>query len=88
MTRDRRGGNNPQFGKEKSFLRPETIEKLKKKIYVYDVTEDYKLIGCYGTVECSKVLKMGKDTLTNKLNTGSLHRGKYFFSRVPYTKDS
>lgn len=85
MTRDKFGANNPQFGKKKS---EETIEKLTKKIYVYDVTEGYKLVGVYGTVECSKVLKMGKDTLANKLKTGSLHRGKYFFSRVPYVKDS
>lgn len=85
MTKDRSGINNPQFGKAKS---KETIEKLTKKVYVYDATEDYKLLGVYGTVECVKLLKMGKDTLTNKIKTGTLHRGKYFFTREPYVKGS
>lgn len=45
MTKDRSGVNNPQFGKAKS---KETIEKLTKKVYVYDATEDYKLVGFMG----------------------------------------
>ena len=56
MMKDRYGANNPQFGKVRS---EEHRKKLSRLIYVYDASDDYKLIGVYGTVECTKELKIG-----------------------------
>lgn len=66
----------------------ETLKKLRKLVYVYDVTRDYELVGVYGTVECSKVFEMGKETVGKRLKDGLIHRGKYYFSREPYVKSS
>lgn len=74
--RDKRGKNNPQYGKSKSI---ETLAKLKKLVYVYDV-KDMTFIGSYGTVECSKSFKMAKDTLTKYLNLNKPYKGKLFSS--------
>jgi group I intron endonuclease len=74
---DKKGKNNPMYGLKKSAF---TIEKISKKVYVYDY-ETKNLIGSYSTVECSKYLKMGKDTLTKYLNNGLPYKNK-LFSRI------
>ena len=66
QTKDKKGINNPMFGKIKSA---ETINKLQKIISVYDY-KTKNFIAAYSTVECSKFFKMGKDTLTKYLNNG------------------
>ena len=64
--KDKKGENNPMFGKKKSQI---TIAKLQKLIYVYEAgTLNY--IGAYSTVLCSKEFKMGKYTLTKYLKNG------------------
>ena len=75
--RDKKGKNNPMYGLKKSAI---TIEKITKKIYVYD-DETKNLIGTYSTVECAKVFKMGKDTLTKYLKNGLPYKNK-LFSRI------
>jgi len=75
--RDRKGKNNSMFGKIKS---PNTIAKLQKLVYVYEA-DNLKLIGIFPTVECAKLFKMGKDTLTKYLNSNLPFKGK-LFSRV------
>ena len=85
MMKDRYGANNPQFGKVRS---EEHRKKLSRLIYVYDASDDYKLIGVYGSVECAKELKIGLETIKKRMETGSIYRGKYFFSREPYSKSS
>jgi group I intron endonuclease len=77
QSKDRKGKNNPMFGVLKS---PATIAKLQKLVYVYEA-ETRKLIAIFSTVECSKHFKMGKDTLTKYLNSGTTFKGK-IFSRV------
>jgi hypothetical protein len=62
--RDKAGFNNPMFGKVKS---EETLAKLRpcfasQMIYVYDVTQNYKLLGVYSTVMCS-LFKLSINTL-------------------------
>lgn len=80
QTKDKTGSNNPMFGVKKS---EETLAKLRKVVYCYDVTDDYKLLGVYPTVECFRKFNMGYDTLTKRLADGKIHKGKYLFSRVP-----
>ena len=72
--RDKKGINNPQFGKKKSAI---TLAKLIKLVYVYN-SEDMFLIGAYSTVECSKKFKMGKDTLSKYLRSGLPYKGKIY----------
>lgn len=64
--RNKAGVNNPAFGLNKS---PETIVKLTKLVYVYN-SLDTTYLGSYSTVQCSKVFKMGKDTLSKYLENG------------------
>lgn len=71
------GVNNPQYGKIKSST---TIQKLIKLVYVYN-SEDKSFIGCYSTIQCSKIFKMGKDTLSKYLLNGQPFKGK-IFSRI------
>ena len=72
--KDKKGENNPMFGKKKSQI---TIATLQKLIYVYEAgTLNY--IGAYPTVLCSKEFKMGKDTLTKYVNTNKPFKGKLF----------
>lgn len=59
QTKDKSGVNNPQYGVIKSA---ETVAKLTKLIYVYDVASN-TLIGAFKTVDCFKHFKIGKDTL-------------------------
>lgn len=79
-TKNRDGANNPMFGKTKS---EETLDKTRKMIYVYDVKDNYRLLGIYPTVVCLKKYKLSSDTLTARLDQGMIHNKKYFFSREP-----
>ena len=64
--RDKKGVNNPYFGKIKSL---ETIAKLTKLVYVYN-SLDLSYIGEFSTTNCSKHYNMGKDTLTKYIKNG------------------
>lgn len=75
------GIHNPQFGQIKSA---DTIIKLSKLIYVYNLV-DKTYIGSYSTVQCSKVFKIGKDTLSKYLKNGHPYKGK-LFSHVKWHK--
>jgi len=72
--KDRRGPNNPLFGKTKS---PSTLAKITKVVYVYNYL-DMSLIGKYSTVNCSKEFKMGNDTLSKYIKSGLPYKGKIF----------
>jgi group I intron endonuclease len=72
--RDKSGANNPQYGVIKS---EDTIQKLTKLVYVYD-KNTLELIGKYGTVECCKTFRIGKDTLPKLLASGKPHKGMLF----------
>jgi group I intron endonuclease len=78
--KDKSGQNNPMYGKKKS---EETLNKLKKMIFVYDVTQNYKLIGVYPTVMCCRIFKICNNTLKKRIENKEIHNNKYFF-----TKDS
>jgi len=75
--RNKVGKNNPQFGIIKS---PTTIAKLTKLIYVYNFL-DKSFLGSYSTVQCTKIFKMGKNTLAKYMSNGLPFKGK-IFSRV------
>lgn len=72
--RDKKGKNNPLYGKVKSNI---TLAKLTKLVYVYSA-ENMEYIGTYPTVECSKTFKMSKDTLTKYIKLGVPYKGKIF----------
>lgn len=72
--RDKKGINNPLFGTKKSRI---TLAKIIKLVYVYNV-EDMFLVGVYPTVECSRIFKMGKDTLSKYLKSGLPYKGKIY----------
>jgi hypothetical protein len=74
QNRDKKGINNPMYGKKKSSI---TLAKITKLVYVYNA-EDLSYIGEYSTVECSKTFKMGKDTLTKYLKLKLPYKGKIF----------
>lgn len=76
--------NNPMFGKPKS---EQTLAKLRKMIFVYDVTQNYKLLGVYPTVMCTRLFKLCNNTLKKRINNKEIHNGKYFFSKDPYDSD-
>jgi group I intron endonuclease len=78
QTKDKSGANNPMFGKSKS---EETLTKLRKMIFVYDVTDNNKLLGVYPTVVCTRTFNIGYETLSKRLLDGKIHKGKYLFSR-------
>lgn len=80
-TRDKTGSNNPQFGRAKTDT---FLAKTRKMIYVYDVTNNYKLLGVYPTVVCTRTFNIGYALLIKRLNDGLLYKNKYFFSREPY----
>jgi hypothetical protein len=71
---DKKGINNPMYGKQKSTT---TIAKLAKLIYVYK-SSDFSFIGVYPTVECSKTFKIGNDTLKKYLNLKIPYKGKFY----------
>lgn len=74
QTRDKKGINNPLFGTPKSIM---TLAKLTKLVYVYNA-KDMSYIGTYSTVNCSKMFKMGKDTLSKYLKSGQAYKGKIY----------
>jgi len=80
-TRDKTGLNNPQFGRAKTVT---FLAKTRKMIYVYDVTNNYKLLGIYPTVVCTRTFNIGYALLIKRLNDGLIYKNKYFFSREPY----
>lgn len=82
--RDKSGENNPKFGNTKS---EQTLAKLRKMIFVYDVTQNYKLLGVYPTVMCTRLFKLCNNTLKKRINNKEIHNGKYFFSKDPYNSD-
>lgn len=84
QTSDKSGSNNPMFGKTKS---DQTLAKLRKMIFVYDVTQNYKLLGVYPTVMCTRIFKLCNNTLTKRINNKEIHVGKYFFSKDPYNSE-
>jgi hypothetical protein len=77
QTRNKKGINNPLFGKTKS---QETIAKLTKLVYVYN-SFDRSFIGEFSTVKCSKHFNMGKDTLIKYIKNGVPFKDK-IFSRI------
>lgn len=79
MSKDRSGVNNPMFGKAKF---EETLAKLKKMVWVYDMDNNYKLLGVFLTVMCTKTFHIGYKTLTKRLQDGKIHKGKYFSNFV------
>jgi hypothetical protein len=72
--KNKKGSNNPLFGKIKS---PTTLTKITKIVYVYNCL-DMSLIGEFSTVNCSKNFKMGKNTLTKYIKNGLPYKGKIF----------
>lgn len=67
---------------------PETLTKLRKMVFVYDVTKNYNppiMCDCRSlpTVVCTRTFHIGYDTLTKRLIDGKIHRDKYFFTRSP-----
>jgi group I intron endonuclease len=98
QTRDKTGANNPSspggslsprnvWGEDGVKKSEDTLAKLRKMVYVYNATDNYKLVGVYATVECFRKFNMGYDTLTKRLSDGKLHKG-YLFSRGPYSPNS
>ena len=72
------------FGKKKSSI---TLAKITKLVYVYKVSEDeLKFIGTFSTVECSKIFKIGKNTLSKFLNSCLPFKGN-IYSRIPLHKE-
>lgn len=80
-TRNKEGSNNPQFGcaKTDNFL-----AKTRKMIYVYEVKDNYKLLGVYPTVVCTRTFNISYSVLIKRVNDGLIHKDKYFFSREPF----
>ena len=75
--KNKKGIHNPMYGIHKS---PETIAKLQKFVYVYNV-ESKTLIGVFTTLECLKTFKMGSDTLAKYIANQMPYKGK-IFSRI------
>lgn len=75
--KDKSGEKNPMYGKTHS---PETLAKIKKRIYVYDaVTKELiKVFSSGATVEAKKDLKIGYDTLKRCSQTHESYKGMIF----------
>lgn len=71
---------NPICGKTKSESE-EFLSKFKKMIFVYDVTQNYKLLGVYPTFMCARIFRLCNNSLTKIINNKEIHKGKYFFSK-------
>ena len=76
--------------KKKSSI---TLAKITKLVYVYKISsagtegdDELKFIGTFSTVECSKIFKLGKDTLSKYLNSGLPFKGN-IYSRIPLHKE-
>lgn len=50
-------------------------------IFVYDVTQNYKLLGVYPTVMCTRIFKLCNNTLTKRIKNKEIHKDKYFFTK-------
>jgi len=74
QTRNKAGINNPNFGVKKSNA---TLAKIIKLVYVYN-SEDLIYFGSFPTVVCSKLFKIGKDTLTKYIKSGLPFKGKIY----------
>ena len=72
--KDKIGHNNPCYGKIKTAS---TLAKITKIVYVYNCL-DMSLIGEYSTVNCARMFKIGKDTLTKYIKSGLPYKGKIF----------
>lgn len=79
-TINKKGSNNTQFGRAKT---ENFLVKTIKVSYVYDVTHNYKLLGVYPTVVCTRTFNISYSVLIKKVNHGSIYNDKYFFSREP-----
>jgi group I intron endonuclease len=78
MNKDRRGSNNPMFGKYKS---EETLAKLRKKVYIYGSSRQF--IKCYDSVGFAiKDLRITSHTIKKYLDTDKLYKDKYFYSEL------
>lgn len=44
-------------------------------MYLFMICETNEFIGKFGTVECSRYLRMGKDTLTKYIDSGKPFKG-------------
>ena len=68
MYKDRKGSNNPMFGKSKS---EDTLAKIRKKVYIYDKNKEF--IKLYDSVgEAVKELHVSSETIKKYLNTNKL----------------
>ena len=65
----------------------ETLAKISKMVWVYDVEKNYKLLGVFPTIVCTKTFHIAYKTLNKRLQDGNIHKGKYF-SRCPFDKES
>nr|WDW20858.1 hypothetical protein [Valsa mali var. pyri (nom. inval.)] len=74
-------GFNPVSGKTKS---EEILSQFKKMIFVYDVTQKYKLLGVYPTFMCARIFRLCNNTLTKLINNKEIYKSKYLFSKEPY----
>lgn len=72
--KNKMGINNPNYGKKKSVL---TLSKITKLVFVYN-SKDLTHLATYSTIECSKVFKMGKDTLQKYILSGKPYKDKLF----------
>jgi hypothetical protein len=57
------------------------LTKLRKMVFVYDVRDNYKLLGVYPTVIWTRTFHISYETLSKRLLDGKIHKGKYLFSR-------
>lgn len=72
---DKTGVNNPMFGKKHSV---QTLAKISKQVFVYDVTTK-ELIKVYsGVVEAKTDLKIGYDTLKKYCESHKPYKGMIF----------
>lgn len=78
MHKDRKGSNNPMFGKEKS---EETLAKVRKKVYVYNSNVEF--IKCYNSVGSAvEDLHIAAGTIKKYIDTGKIYKDKYFYSEL------
>lgn len=49
----------------------EILAKMIKLVYVYDTDDNYKFLGSLGTVECTKIFHIGKETFSKCLSSFS-----------------
>ena len=75
MYKDKSGINNPMYGKNHSI---DTLEKLRKKVYVYN-SNTKELEKVYkGIVVASKDLKISYETLKKYCESNKVYKNKIF----------